>query len=89
MAVSLWQLVFSQVRETSHPTFLALVKYHDAVLQEEPALLKKWLHFLEKHPQVLFEHFDWTNLNPLIIIDYHTHLLYPIRWSKMLDNHMT
>jgi DCN1-like protein 3 len=31
MAVSLWQLVFSQ---------------------EEPALLKKWLHFLEKHPQV-------------------------------------
>ena len=24
------------------------------VLQEEPALLKKWLHFLEKHPQVVF-----------------------------------
>ena len=24
------------------------------MFQEEPALLKKWLHFLEKHPQVRF-----------------------------------
>ena len=63
MAVSLWQLVFSQVRQQiTHPSFLVMVKnmmiivtlLMMLVLQEEPALLKKWLHFLEKHPQVVF-----------------------------------
>ena len=49
MAVSLWQLVFSQVR-----LVLLLVELIMMLLQEEPALLKKWLHFLEKHPQVIF-----------------------------------
>ena len=48
MAVSLWQLVFSQVR-----LVLLLVELIMMLLQEEPALLKKWLHFLEKHPQVV------------------------------------
>ena len=59
MAVSLWQLVFSQVRECFY-YYGDISPYNMAYMvmitmfQEEPALLKKWLHFLEKHPQVRF-----------------------------------
>lgn len=54
MAVSLWQLVFSQVRLLTNPKIVEILVMM-TLFQEEPALLKKWLHFLEKHPQVIFD----------------------------------
>ena len=36
---------------------MAMVK--PSFLQDEPPLLKKWLHFLEKHPQVIFLYTQW------------------------------
>ena len=69
MAVSLWQLVFSQVRLLTNPKIVEILVMM-TLFQEEPALLKKWLHFLEKHPQVIFKHNNNIWVFPFLRILY-------------------
>ena len=52
---TLWCSYYELHNSTVH--MMAMVK--PSFLQDEPPLLKKWLHFLEKHPQVIFLYTQW------------------------------